>query len=200
MSQQKRLALVLFLNIAMIMGLIIVGLSSRSLSVLAAAVDFAADSIAIGLGILAISISHHPHGNPKAIPIVALLNSIVLVLVTASVIYSAIHRLFTSTPQIDGLSVMRVSIVATIIMFICALILGRDAGKEDLHMRSVLLDTIADGASAAAVAITGGIIFLTGGFYWLDSAITLVISVVIVFSAVRLLRDVLKELGFLLAE
>jgi cobalt-zinc-cadmium efflux system protein len=82
-------------------------------------------------------------------------------------------------------------------MSISALILGRDAGKEDLHMRSVLLDTLADGASAAAVAVAGGIIFLTGRFYWLDSAVTLVIGFVIGFSALKLLRDVVKNLGFL---
>jgi cobalt-zinc-cadmium efflux system protein len=195
MTQQKRLIQVLLLNLSMILGLLIVGLSSHSLGVLAAGADFAADSVAIGLGILAIRISNQPHGNPRAVSIVALINSIALLLATVFVIYGAFHRLATYTPQIEGLSVMVISIAATVVMFISAHILGRDAGKEDLHMRSVLLDTVADGASAAAVAVTGGIIFLTGGFYWLDSVVTLFIGFVIGFSALKLLRDVVKRLS-----
>jgi hypothetical protein len=34
-------------------------------------------------------------------------------------------------------------------MILAAFILGRDAGSEDLHMQSVLLDTIADATAAA---------------------------------------------------
>ncbi len=194
MTQEQRLTRVLLLNAAMIAGLVIVGLSSGSLGVLAAGADFAADSIAIGLGIMAIRLSRHPHGHPKATSIVALINAIILLVVTVSVMYGAVQRLVTHTPHIDGLPVLVVSVIATIVMLVSALVLGRDAGKEDLHMRSVLLDTIADGVSAAAVAITGGIIFVTGKFFWLDSAVTLVIGLIIGYSALNLLKDVSKSL------
>ena len=65
MSQQTRLTLVLGLNMVMIAGLLIVGRTSHSLGVLAAGGDFAADSIAILLGIMAIQIAKHPDGHPK---------------------------------------------------------------------------------------------------------------------------------------
>lgn len=194
MSQIKRLSLVLLLNVLMIAGLLLVGLASHSLGVLAAGADFAADSVAIGLGILAIVIARHPKGNRKATSYVALINAAMLLIVTGAVMYGAVHRLATHTPGIEGLSVMIISILATVVMFISAIILGRDAAKEDLHMRSVLLDTIADGASAAAVAVTGGIIFVTGRLYWLDSAVTVVIGILIGFNALKLLRDVIGAL------
>ena len=79
-------------------------------------------------------------------------------------------------------------------MLVAAQILGKDAGKEDLHMRSVLLDTIADAAAAAGVAISGATIYLSGRLYWLDSAVALVIGIVIGFGAFRLLRDVVSAL------
>ncbi len=195
MSQIKRLSLVLLLNAIMIVGLLVVGVASHSLGVLAAGADFAADAVAIGLGIMAIVIARHPRGSKKATAYVAFINAAMLLIVTVSVMYGAIHRLATHTPNIEGLSVMIISILATVVMFASALILGRDAGKEDLHMRSVLLDTISDGASAAAVAITGGVIYFSGRLFWLDSAVTLVIGIVIGFNALKLLKDVLGALN-----
>jgi len=43
----------------------------------------------------------------------------------------------------------------------------------------VLLDTLADAASAAAVAVAGAVIALTGRFFWLDPVLALAIAVVI---------------------
>lgn len=194
MTQQKRLSFVLGLNLVMIVGLVVVGLTSHSLGVLAAGGDFAADSTAILLGIIAIQIAKHPHGHPKATTYVALINALVLLIVTIVVIVEGIHRLTTETPHIEGLSVLIVSVVATIFMVIGAFILGKDAGKEDLHMRSVLLDTVSDGVAAAAVAVSGGIIYFTGKFHWLDSALAILIGLVIGFGAIKLLRDVIVAL------
>lgn len=194
MSQQKRLGLVLGLNVLMIAGLLTVGLASHSLGVLAAGGDYAADSVAILLGIMAIQIAKHPHGHPKATTFVALINGLVLLVVTTFVIVEGIRRLVTHTPEIRGLAVLIVSLIAMVSMIAAAFILGRDAGSEDLHMRSVLLDTIADATAAAGVAVAGGIIHFTGRLYWLDSAVAVLIGVVIGFGALRLLRDVVRTL------
>ncbi len=194
MSQQARLGLVLGLNLIMITGLVVVGLASHSLSVLAAGGDYVADSTAIALGILAIQISRHPHGHPKATTVVALINGIVLLVVTAFVIGGGFQRLLGHTPHIEGLPVLVVSAVATLFMAAGALILGRDAGSEDLHMRSVLLDTVSDAVSSAAVAVTGGIIYFADGLYWLDSLIAVLIGLIIGYGALKLLRDVVIAL------
>lgn len=178
----------------MIAGLVIVGLTSHSLGVLAAGGDFAADSTAILLGIIAIQIAKHSHEHPKATTYVALINALMLLTVTAFVIVEGVHRLTNHTPHIEGLPVLIVSVVATAFMAVGAFILGNDAGKEDLHMRSVLLDTVSDGVAAAAVAVSGGIIYFTGRFHWLDSALAVLIGLVIGFGAVKLLRDVVIAL------
>lgn len=194
MTQQKRLILVLFINVVMIAGLVIVGLASKSLGVLAAGGDYVADSVAIVLGIMAIQIAKHPRGHPQATTYVALINCLVLLGVTAFVIVGGIRRLTTHTPEIHGLSVLIVSLVAMTSMVVAVVILGRDAGKEDLHMRSVLLDTISDAVASAGVAISGAIIYFTGKFDWLDSLIAVLIGVVIGFGALKLLSDVVVAL------
>ncbi len=194
MTQQKRLGLVLGLNLVMIAGLILVGLASHSLGVLAAGGDYAADSTAIILGIVAIQIAKQPHGHPKATTYVALINALMLLTVTAFVIVEGVHRLTNNTPQIHGLPVLIVSGIATVFMVIGALILAKDPAQQDLHMRSVLLDTVSDGLASAAVAIAGGIIFFTGKFYWLDSVLAILIGMVIGYGGVKLLRDVIMAL------
>jgi Co/Zn/Cd efflux system component len=125
---------------------------------------------------------------------VALINSGALLAVSVFVLVEAVRRLVDGTPAIRGLPVLVVSSIAAAVMVAGVVVLGRDAGREDLHMRSVLLDTAADALAAAGVAVSGGIIFVTGRLFWLDSAMSLVISVVIGVGAVRLLRDVVRAL------
>ena len=55
LSQRRRLGILLGLNALMIVALVIVGFSAHSLGVLAAGVDYAADSAAILLGIIAVT-------------------------------------------------------------------------------------------------------------------------------------------------
>lgn len=192
MTQTKRLMIVLMLNLSMIAVLIIVGISSRSLGVLAAGGDYVADATAIGLGLFAIYIRDTSKGETKATTIVAAINATFLLAVTIIVSVEALRRLLGHGPEIHGLPVLIVSGIAAIIMIIGAMIMGDD--DNDLHMRSVILDTISDAVSAGAVAITGAIILITKGSYWLDSAVALAISVVIGHQAVKLLRDIAEDL------
>lgn len=194
MTQTKRLVVVLGLNIAMVAGLVIVGLSSHSLGVLAAGSDYIADSTAIGLGLIAIYVRDRSKGRSKATTIVAAINATFLLVVTAIVSVEALRRLLSHSPEIHGLSVLIVSAIATVVMVIGALVLASDDQENDLHMRSVILDTVSDSISAGAVAATGAIIFFAKGLYWLDSAVALVIGLVVAYQAIKLLRDVLINL------
>jgi hypothetical protein len=69
-----------------------------------------------------------------------------------------------------------------------------DANEHDLSMAAVLLDTIADAAAAAGVAVTGAVILAIGGWYWLDPAVALAIALVVAYHAVALIRKVLIRL------
>ena len=110
------------------------------------------------------------------------------------VTFGGVRRLVTHTPQIHGLAVLIISAIAMTSMLVAAFILGKDPGKEDLHMQSVMLDTIADATAAAGVALAGAIIYRTGRFYWLDSAVAVLVALAIGSGAVKLLRDVIVKL------
>jgi divalent metal cation (Fe/Co/Zn/Cd) transporter len=59
---------------------------------------------------------------------------------------------------------------------------------------SVLLDTVAAAAAAAPTAVTGAVITVTHGFFWLDPVLAAVIAVLIGGAAVTLMRDGVREL------
>jgi cobalt-zinc-cadmium efflux system protein len=204
MSRSARLGVVLALNVVLVAGLIGVGWSAHSLGVLAEGADYLADAAAIGVSLFAIWLSHRPptdsrpHGYPRATAIAALVNSGWLLILSVLVIAGAIDRLATATQEVHGLPVLIVSAVAAAVMLGGATILGGDDdddGSSDLNMSAVLLDTAADAATASGVAITGAIIFATGGLYWLDPTVALVISAIVAYHAIRLTRRVTVALS-----
>ena len=192
MTQKHRLSYLLLLNIVMILGLVSVGLYSNSLSVLAAGGDFIADSLAIALGLFAVN-RRDVHKDEKATTYVALINAAMLLIITVFVLVQAILRLLNNSPEINALPVLIVALLSAISMGVGVLILGKRAGNEDLHMRSVFLDTASDGLSAIGVAVVGLVILLTHNYYWLDSAAAVFISLIIGYGAIRLLIDVTKS-------
>jgi cobalt-zinc-cadmium efflux system protein len=193
-SQRRRLAILLALNLAMIAALVVVGVLAHSLGVLAEGGDYVADSAAILLGIFAVRMRERNGPHSKAPTYVAGVNATALLVVTGLVLVEGIRRLVNGTPEIHGLPVLIVSVAATGVMVAGVFVLGTSAGSEDLHMRSVLLDTASDALAAAAVAVSGAIIYITGRFFWLDSVLSVAIAVVIGVGAVRLLAAVVSAL------
>ena len=206
-SRSTRLLVVLGLNLVLVAGLAAVGSSAHSLGVLAEGADYLADAAAIGVSLLAIWLAsrpptpRRPRGYPKATAIAALVNGGWLLILSLLVLLGAVRRLATSTHQVHGLPVLIASGIAAGAMLAGAAVLGADPdqlGEDDngakLNMRAVLLDTAADAGAAIGVAITSGIILATGGLYWLDPAVALVISAVIAYHAIRLLRRVAAAL------
>jgi cation diffusion facilitator family transporter len=203
MSRAVRLWIVLGLNLVLVGVLVAVGIGARSLGVLAEGADYLADAAAIGVSLLAIWLSKRPPtparplGYPKATTWAALVNGGWLLILTGLVSAGAIDRLVAGTKQVHGLPVLIVSSIAAVVMVAGALILGGDDHEDEgdkLNMRAVLLDTAADAAAAAAVAVTGAIILATGGLYWLDPTVALLVSAVIAYHAVQLLQRVVVAL------
>ena len=188
-SQRRRLTIVLALNAALIVGLVLVGFAANSVSVLAAAGDTVGDCFGLTLGLIAIAVRDRNPDHPNAqrpIALAALINSCLLSIVMLSVVAESVGRLTAGSPPVSGLPVVVVGAVMVVVMLAGAAVLGRSAAGEDIHMRSVLLDAIADAAAAAGVAIGGAVILVSGGLYWVDPVLALAISVVVAVAAIRL--------------
>jgi cobalt-zinc-cadmium efflux system protein len=202
-ARTQRLALVLVLNLLLVGALVAVGVTAHSLAVLAAGSDYLLDAAGVGVALLAIRLSARPasRARPRATSIAALINAGWLLVLELLVAGAAVDRLLIGTPQVDGLPVLVVSGIAALVMGGGALVLGGDEdddqgelAERDPSVAAVLLDTIADAASAAGVGAAGGIILATGGWYWLDPAVALAIAVVVAYHAIRLISKVLSRL------
>ena len=118
---------------------------------------------------------------------------------TAIVAVAAIERLLSGAREVHGLPVLVVSSVAAVVMLVGALVLGGDEDDDDdhggnLNMRAVLLDTAADAVAAGTVAVTGAVILVTKGNYWLDPAVALLVSGAVASHALRLVLRVIVVL------
>jgi cobalt-zinc-cadmium efflux system protein len=207
MSRTQRLLVVLVLNLALVAGLVVTGVTAHSLAVLAAGGDNLLDAAGVGVALLAIRLSaRHAGSGPRqgslnASSVAALINSGWLLALEVLVSTAAIDRLITGTPHVDGLPVLVMSGITALAMAGGALVLRRDGddqedetGEHDLSVAAVLLDTIADATAAAGVAATGAIILATGGWYWLDPAVALAIAVVVSYHASALIRKAATRL------
>jgi cation diffusion facilitator family transporter len=201
-SRTARLLTVLAANLALVVGLIVVGTTAHSVGVWAEGVDYLADAAAIGVSLLAIHLSRRsshrrPGGFARATRYAAAANAGWLLVLSLLVAAGAIDRLVRGVREVHGLPVLVVSGIAALVMLAGALLLGGDDDDgddpdegEELNVRAILLDTAADAAAAAGVAVAGAVIFATGGLYWLDPAVALVIAVVVAWHAARLLHRI----------
>jgi cation diffusion facilitator family transporter len=209
-SRTARLWTVLAANLALVVGLVVVGSTAHSVGVWAEGADYLADAAAIGVSLLAIHLSRRtssrrPGGFPRATRYAAAVNAGWLLVLCLLVVAGAVDRLVRGVREVHGLPVLVVSGVAAVVMLGGALLLGGDVDDDDdrdadaghdadegeeLNVRAVLLDTAADAAAATGVAAAGAVIFATGRLYWLDPAVALVIAVVVAWHAVRLLRRI----------
>lgn len=205
MSRTQRLIVVLVLNLVLVAGLVVVGVTAHSIAVLAEGGDYLLDAAGVAVALLAIWLAARPptrtrpDGYPNATNIAALINAGWLLILELLVAAVALDRLVTRRVAVDGLPVLVMSGVAAVAMLAGALVLRADeddeaGGERDLSVAAVLLDTMADAAAAAGVAVVGAIILATGGWYWLDPAVALVIAVAVAYHAVALIRKVLARL------
>jgi len=203
-SRARRLILVLVLNLALVAVLVVTGLAAHSLAVMAAGADYLADAGAIGVSLLAIWLAGQPpslarpSGYPNATKWAALVNAGWLLVLNVIIAGTAVARLAAGARQVQGLPVLVASGIAALVMLAGALALAGDADGgddgDDLNVKAVLLDTAADAAAAAGVAVSGAVILAAGGWYWLDPAVALVIALVVGYHAQKLVREVTAAL------
>jgi cobalt-zinc-cadmium efflux system protein len=205
MTRTHRLVVVLLLNLGLVAGLVAVGVTAHSIAVFAEGGDYLLDAAGVGVALLALRLAARPAsparsaGYPNATSIAALINAGWLLVLELLVAAAALDRLATGRVPVDGLPVLVMSGIAALAMIGGAFVLGGDegdkeGGEQDLSVAAVLLDTVADAAAAAGVAAVGAVILVTGGWYWLDPAVALVIAVVVAYHALALVRKAVTRL------
>ncbi|MCX2565456.1 cation diffusion facilitator family transporter [Acetobacter suratthaniensis] len=170
------------------------GTLSHSLSLLADAGHNLSDVMALGAAWLAHVLSQRgpsarfTYGLRRSSILTALANALVLMLVTGGVAWEAILRLlYPHGAEPMGGTMMVVAAFGIVVNGATALLFA-SGQKEDLNVRGAFAHLMADALTSLAVVIAGGLVLLTG-LSWIDPAISLGISIVVVISTWSLLRD-----------
>jgi cobalt-zinc-cadmium efflux system protein len=126
------------------------------------------------------------YGFRRSTILVALLNTLILVVAVVLILLETIRRL-KNPVTINSVSVIIVAFTGIIVNGLTAW-LFKKGQKLDLNIRSAFLHFITDTLVSLGVVLTGVIMALTK-IYWLDSAISFIILVIILYSTYRLLID-----------
>jgi cobalt-zinc-cadmium efflux system protein len=195
-SPKRVLKISLGVTAAYIVLLVVAGIRAHSLALLSEAGHNLSDFLALLLSLVAVYLQSRPasstktYGYHRAGVLAALVNAVSLVAVSVFIFYEAFRRL--QHPQHVQASVMMWVAAAGVLMNgVIAFLLYRSGG--DVNMRSALLHEVGDTLSTAAVIAGGWVILVTGNF-WIDSALSLGIGVLILWSGFGIVRETLNIL------
>lgn len=200
MTREQRLRVALGLNIVIVVFQVVAGLIANSLGLIADAGHNLTDVAAVTISMIAVRLAGRPatarrsFGYHRSTILAAQANAAGILVVTGVILFESVSRLRDPEP-VDGMIVIVVAALALAVNSGAALIL-HERGSEDLNMRSAMLHMVGDAAASAGVLVAGIIMTVRGGGYWLDPAVSIVISLVLAWRAVALLgetADVLLE-------
>jgi cobalt-zinc-cadmium efflux system protein len=182
------LCLVLIIMIAEIIG----GIFSNSLALLSDAGHMFTDALALALSLFAMNLARRPatptktYGYHRAEIMAALANGTVLILVSIFIFYEAYRRFLEETAVKSPLMliVAGIGLAANLI----GLYLLRRGSRKSINIKAALWHIIGDTMSSVGVIIAGIIIYFTG-WYIADPILAVVIGIVILWGAVRIVKE-----------
>jgi cobalt-zinc-cadmium efflux system protein len=119
----------------------------------------------------------------------ALANAVILLVVTGGIAWEGLWRLWHPVP-VAGTTIAWVAAIGIIVNGGTALLFA-SGRRDDLNLRGAFLHMAADALVAAGVVVAGIAIVLTG-LPWLDPAVSLVVSAVIVYGTWDLVRQSMR--------
>ena len=176
--------------------LVVAGIRAHSLALLSEAGHNLSDFLALLLSLVAVYLEGRPpsatktYGYRRAGVLAALVNSLSLVVVSFFIFYEAVRRIQHPEHVHAGLMIW-VAAAGVAMNGAIALLLWRSG--RDVNVRSALLHEVGDTVSTAAV-IVGGWAILWTGQYWIDSALSLGIGALILWSSFGIIRETLNIL------
>ena len=182
----------IMLNTLFIVAEVVYGLRAHSLALLADAGHNASDVLGLfmawGATWLARSkpTARYTYGLRSSSILAALANAMFLLIVTGGIAWEALQRLENPTSVAES-TVVAVAGLGILINGITALLFMKGS-KDDLNIRGAFLHMAADAAISLGVVISG-FAMMQSGWLWLDPAVSMLISGVIVISTWGLLRD-----------
>ncbi len=185
----------IILNSAFVLLEVVAGLWSHSLSLLTDAGHNLSDVAGLALALLAFkltkarSTSEYTYGYKRSTIIVSFFNALVLFIAVGFIGYEAVMR-FIHQEAVAGGTMAWVAFAGIGINAFTAYLFVKDKDK-DLNVKGAYLHMAVDAIVSFGVVISGLVIYFTH-LYWIDSAVSLIVAIVILRGTWSLLSDSLR--------
>ena len=185
----------ILLNTAFVVGEVIVGFSTSSLALISDAGHNATDVFSLLLSMFAFKISKakatnkYTYGYKRATILNSLVNAVLLLFVTGGILWEGFNRL-QNPVHIQGTIVSVVAFAGIFVNGISAWLFFKDKEK-DINIMGAYMHLLSDALVAFGVVLSGIAIYYTH-WYWIDTAISFVIAIMILVSTWRLLTDSIR--------
>jgi cobalt-zinc-cadmium efflux system protein len=193
---QRILKASLAVTLAYVVATFVYGLRAHSLALLSEAGHNISDFLALALSFAAVWLQARPasdqrtFGYQRAGVLAGFVNALSLLVLALWIAVEAIGRFFHPV-AVEAQTMMYVAAAGVLMNGMIAALLWKFSG--DVNIRSVFLHMLGDTVSTAAVILGGLAIQLTGA-RWIDPVLSLVISAMIVWSSVSIIREALHIL------
>ncbi len=193
----KNLVFSIFLNLLITVAQVVGGIISGSLALVSDALHNFSDVLSLVFSYVAHKLSrkkasiNNTFGYKRAELIAAFVNAMTLLIVAIYLGYEAIHRFFHPEPIKSGM-VIWLALLGIIANGLSVLLLKKDA-DHNLNMKSAYLHLLTDMMASVAV-LTGGLLMKFFGWFWVDSVMTLLISIYLIYVGYDLLISSTKML------
>jgi len=173
------------------------GVLTNSLALLSDAGHMLTHLMALFISLLAIIFASKPPTLKKSFGfyrleiLAALFNGFFLFLITAWIVYEAYHRFITPEPVATS-EMMIIAIVGLVTNLLTAFLLT-GTKRKDINTQSAILHLAGDTFASVGVVVGAGIIAWTQ-WWWVDPALSVIISLLILYWAFDLIRDAIDIL------
>lgn len=192
LSNKKALIYSLTITFIFMMVEMIGGYISGSLSLISDSIHMLADVTALSTALWANNFAMKKpnelksYGYKRIEIIVGFINALILVSISFLILKEGIERLFNPT-NINTNQLLVVAFIGLIVNIISALIMY-SGSKNSINMKGAFLHIIGDLLGSVGVIIAGIIIYFTGWLY-ADAIVSILISLLILFSVINLIKD-----------
>jgi cobalt-zinc-cadmium efflux system protein len=173
------------------------GFWTNSLALLSDAGHMLSDMFALGLSLFAFWLSSRKPSHTKTYGyyrfevVAAFINGVLLILIALWIFGEAYSR-FQHPAPVKSVPMLFIAILGLIINLLGIYLLHK-AGKENLNIRGALFHLIGDAAGSVG-AITAAVVIRVTGWTLFDPLVSILIGLLIIYSAWRLLWDVVNIL------
>ena len=185
----------IWLNFAFVLVEAGFGFNIHSLSLLSDAAHNLADVGTLVLSLVAFRLlkvkanEQYTYGYRKTSILVALFNSVILLVSIGAIAFEAVNKSFNPEP-VSGSTIALIAGIGIIVNGTSAFFFFREKDK-DINIKSAYLHLLSDTLVSAAI-VAGGIAIYFTGWYWMDSALSLLVVAFILISTWRLMKESLK--------